>query len=161
MDIDKLLPVLTLVLGWSLSELSHYLRARREKTAALARAISDLLEIRHRMLVTKLVADELKRRFQVPDDAFARLRMFLGIVLPEPHGIHERYDQAVSEIASHDPVLGFQMRSQNAIPQFLSAIDSMAAGDVSTKTVLAQVEEHMLASSERRQGYTGGIQDSR
>ncbi|MCI0718873.1 MAG: hypothetical protein L0338_07835 [Acidobacteria bacterium] len=144
--IDKLLPVLTLVVGLLLSELGHYLRARREKTAALARAISDLLEIRHRILVTKLVSDELKKRFQVPEDAFTQLRTFLSMVLPEPQGLHDRYDQAVSEIASHDPVLGFKMRSQNAIPQFLSALESVAAGDVSAKSILAQIEQQILDS---------------
>jgi len=121
-------PAVMILLGWLLSELSQRFRTHGHRRGAVGRALTELLDVRHRLRGLETVLSELKTRFQVtPADELALARL-LEQVLPADKGIEERYSRALTDMAEDDPVLAFRVRSKDQIPAILSRIrESLAA----------------------------------
>lgn len=137
--IDRLLPVVALVLGWFLNEVSQHQRLRRESRAAMGRALAELLEVRHSILVVQEVAAQLRNQLQLPDGLGGELVRALEQVVPLADA-GGRYDEAVTAIASVDPLLGYRLRSKNLIPTYLRKVRSLAEVDVVDPAVFTEFD---------------------
>ncbi|MGA2280153.1 MAG: hypothetical protein ABSG80_07620 [Verrucomicrobiota bacterium] len=109
------IPILTLVLGWSLNSFTPIFEARRENRKALSKAIADLLEIRHRLLAEKVVMEQIKKMLPLTPVDERAIRNLILQVLPQANDLSKRFDETVTLIASVDPLLGFQLRSKDFI----------------------------------------------
>jgi len=129
-------PLIGVVLGSVISGIGAHFRARAERKRLIARALSDLLEIRHHVIGIETVLREVRSRVRVSEEEAHLFREHMNSVAPLDAEIHKRYDEAISLLAGADPVLAFTMRSKNKVPQFL---DSMKSVSLSLGATLSQV----------------------
>jgi hypothetical protein len=132
---NMIVPLLAVALGWLLNELSSLVRLRREDRRTAGPVLTDLLEIRHRLLtlneaVTEYVK-ELGKQLQLPSQAELRFQQYLRTLLqtsfPRSPRFIEKYEEAVSTLARVDPIRAFRLRSQPLITPFLDWLQSLAA----------------------------------
>jgi hypothetical protein len=143
MRLEYWFPVLTLIVGWSLNELSHVFRLRREERKPFAQAIADLLEIRHSIRVVSVAITEFKKRFPIPPDAELALRRFFQDFITQNETLRERYNETVSLIASVDPILAFHLRSKDEFTPFLRRLRPLIDSDYQAKPFAAQIEDRL------------------
>ena len=144
---ESILPIIALILGWSLNEITRYLMARRDNRKPISAAISDLLLIRHQIITTRLSIKELIKRFSVPTELHPEFTAFIkGLVellLPKQTDLGTRYDNAVSLIAASDPILGFTLRSQHLVEDYLASFGKIAGTDKEALKFFAGLEEKL------------------
>jgi hypothetical protein len=124
-----LLPLLSVWLGWYLGE-----RARRSQgdRAALGRALSALLLIRHK-LARATRAKELLERLaasDMPPEVDVSLKFLLQILFPEPQVSANEYSLAVAYVAGLDPLLAVRLRLDAMRVDLRSLIDAAPTGQV-------------------------------
>lgn len=120
-------PLIGVVLGSAISGINTHLRTRAEKKRLIARALSDLLEIRHHVIGIETVLCEIRSRVQVSEEEALLFREHMNSVAPLDTEIHKRYDEAISLLAGADPLLAFTMRSKNKVPLFLDSLKSVSS----------------------------------
>jgi len=125
-SIQIIAPLVGVVLGSVLSGIGTIFRTRAEQKSLVARALSDLLEIRHHVMGVELVLREVKNRVLVTEEEAQLFREHMNTLVPLDADIHRRYDEAISLLAGLDPILAFNMRSKNKVPLFLESIKSMS-----------------------------------
>jgi len=129
MDIVSLFPVLTLILGWTLNEVGSSLRLRREHRRSAGPLLTDLLEVRHDLIVLHAVTTELGKKFQIPPQAQLLVQQYIRALIPEPPKFLEKYEEAISTLARADPIRAFRLRGQPLIGPFLAQLRGLAASD--------------------------------
>jgi hypothetical protein len=135
--VQTLGPLLGVVLGGLLTGITSYFKSRSERKRVIAVALADLLEVRHRLVSADLVVQALRARIGVQPEQLPPLRNLIDSLVPGAVQLDERYDKAVTMLSTIDPVLGFSLRSKNALPHVLAALRSQAT---SGGTNLAQYE---------------------
>src|SRR2546425_56052 len=113
MKFEQILPIITLLLGWSLNSFTALFQSRRENRRAVSKAIADLLEIRHELLAKPALIGELRKLVLISPADERRIWPLISQLLPRPHDLPERYNNTVTAVASFDPLLGFQLRSKD------------------------------------------------
>jgi hypothetical protein len=146
MKLEYWFPVLTLVAGWFLNELSYLVRLRREERKPFAKAIADLLEIRHRIRGASAAIAEVKKHFLVPADAELAVRRFLQDFILQTEPLRERYNEAVDLIASVDPILAFRLRSKDEFPSYLQKLRPLLDNDNQMKAFVTQIEDKLSSA---------------
>lgn len=146
MQMKDLLPLLGVVVGWILSQLGQWLLGRREERKAVARALADLLQIRHSLLVLSKAIESLSSQFSIPPEFQTTLKVLLTRLLPEDGDIAKRYSESVSLVAACNPILGFRLRSQDNISPMLQRLRETAVADPNpvSGAVLAKLERDLL-----------------
>lgn len=140
--LQTLSPLFGVVLGWALTGLGGLFRSHSERKKAIATALADLLEVRHRVVGIDVVVKEVRERINAPPEAIPIVRNFLDSVIPVDASLHDRYNNAVSVLAGVDPLLAFSMRSKNILPQVISSLRGLG---IKSGTDLGQLE-HMEGS---------------
>jgi hypothetical protein len=112
----------SVVLGWTLSELSQVLRASSARRRALNKALAELIELRHYQQAVDVVFAEVGKRWPISRaDLSAGLQWMEKILPPDP-GLSARFEVTVTEIASVDPMLAFTLRSKDQGPFLLAQL---------------------------------------
>jgi hypothetical protein len=119
-------PLVGVVLGSLISGIGVLWRSRVERKSLIARALSDLLEIRHQVVSVELTLRELKNRVAISEDDAVAFRTHMNTVMPLDENIHQRYDEAITLLSGIDPLLAFSMRSKNKIPVFFESIRKLS-----------------------------------
>lgn len=136
--LEQFLPLLGVLLGAAITGFAAIWKARVERKKIIARALSDLLEVRHQIVSVEAVIRELRRRVNLPDEAIVALRTLARNVLPLEKELHGRYSEAVSVLAGIDPLLAFEMRSKDRAPKLfeiltaVSTTSGMSANELSS-----------------------------
>lgn len=120
-------PLIGVVLGGLLTGVGSHLRARAERKRMVARALTDLLEVRHHVIGIDVVLREIRNRVKVPAEVVQVLRVGIETIIPIDQDVHKRYDEAVSLLAGIDPLLAFNMRSKNTVPHLLALVRELSA----------------------------------
>lgn len=123
---EHLITIIALVVGWSLNEASHYIRTSKEHKAAIANALSILLEVRFQAVGINCVMNELKTR-GAPDEIIPVIRILLDTVIPNSTALDDEYTESMKTVAKTAPLLAYEYRSRNTIPSFLRNWRSMAS----------------------------------
>jgi hypothetical protein len=71
-----------LVIGWLLSAINPYLSEHRERRKAIARALAELMEIRHRLGVVEYAMDMVGKVVNIPPEAELQIRVLFQPCLP-------------------------------------------------------------------------------
>lgn len=119
-------PLVGVILGSLISGMGVLWRARVERKSLIARALSDLLEIRHQLVSVELTLRELKNRVAISEDDAVAFRTHMSTVMPLDENIHQRYDEAITLLSGIDPLLAFSMRSKNKIPVLIESIRKLS-----------------------------------
>jgi hypothetical protein len=138
--VQLVLPLVGVVLGAVLSGVGGYLKHRNERKRVIARALSDLLEIRHRFVGVDAIFQETKKHTHVPADAAVMLREFFGKMLEIDDETQKRYRDALDALAGIDPVLAFRLRSKDQVPNLIRSIKDAALRYGASSAEVSQVE---------------------
>lgn len=120
-------PLLGVLVGGMLTGVTAYLKDRKERKRVIALALSDLLEVRHRMVAFEVFLKKISTVAKLSTEHMAQIREMLVSVAPQDPKLDDRYDAAISLLAGIDPVLAFDMRSRNALPKMLDSFRALAA----------------------------------
>ncbi len=112
---NLILPIFTLFIGWLLSESSQYFRRGDARKQVIRRALSDLLEIRHRVMGVQFILNEIEQRIELPKTALIQLRTCLPDSLKVDTKLSDRFNAALDELSSYDPFLAYRLRAKDII----------------------------------------------
>ena len=135
------------LLGWFFSQLGQWFVVRREERKAVARVLSDLLEIRHRLLAIPKTVETMAEKLSLPPgDAVAMtMKVVLSRFLPPHEELAKRYQESVSLVAASNPILGFQLRSKDVASPLLEYLRELAVADGPSSAVLfSKLEKGLL-----------------
>ncbi len=147
-----------LTLGGDISR--EVLRRRREARILVGRLLADLIDLRDRDRVTRLLIVQLQA---APRDQIV-LRQVMDAVIPGLEALAPRYDQAVTQLAGLNPLLAVRLRGHGSFPQTFSQLRAMAIGDQTAAGAWAQIEalldrvrgprlEELIGELARRHGW--------
>ena len=137
--------VVGVVLGWLLSQLGQWFAARRDEKKAIARVLSELLEIRHRLLAIPRIAELLSQHFPIPPESQTAIKIAIARLFPADVDMGKRYGEAVGLVAACNPILGFRLRSQDVASPLFDTMRQLALADSpATATALTRVEAELM-----------------
>src|SRR5579862_3802668 len=144
-----ILPLFAVALGWLLNELSSLIRLRREDRRTAGPVLTDLLEIRHRLVTLneaiKEYLQELGKHVQLSPQARVQVQQYLQNLLqtsfPQSPDFVEQYEQAVSTLARVDPIRAFRLRSQPFVAPFLNWLQNLATSTETDAQIWSTVFE--------------------
>jgi|SRR5690606_34851303 len=101
------------IAGILIGQANGFLERRNEKEKAINRALTELLEIRHRfkgaMYIISTIAQEIKMPYSYYDEVIKNLPD--GLLWDDK--ISNRYNEAVDIIAMYSPMLAYMLRSKD------------------------------------------------
>src|SRR5690554_6923669 len=112
-EITSLWPVLTLVIGWFLNEISSKRRTNQDQKKAISVAVSDLLEIRHEIIATTESFNTIISSFNIPHKMLPEVFKMLRELDSDSGDFNKRFNQTVTRVAEFDPIMGFKLRSKD------------------------------------------------
>lgn len=124
---DAIWPVIALVLGWGLNEISQAFRTRQGYKAELCRAISVLLEIRFLLRTSEEVISLLSERTGISRSEFGAAVRPLVLAKYISADTLSSYEKAIEAIAAHDPFLAYEMRGRNRVGEAFGTLVSFPA----------------------------------
>jgi hypothetical protein len=140
-----LLPLAGVAVGWGLNQCGQWLVFRRDERKPIGRALTDLLEVRHRLLAIPKVVELMAAKLTLPANAHAPLQTVLGALFPPNEALAKRYEESVSLGSGMNPILGFRLRSQDVVGPLLQKLRTMAMQDSpQTVAMFAQLENHLV-----------------
>lgn len=122
------MPLVGVALGGVLTGITSYIKDLKERKRVIANALSDLLEVRHRLVVVELTL-KTGLAAELTFDQISQLRTLLTSLLPGDPKLDERYESSISLLAGFDPVLAFRMRSRNDIGKTFTAIRDIGSNN--------------------------------
>jgi hypothetical protein len=139
------LPLAGVAVGWGLNQCGQWFVFRRDERKAIGRALTDLMEVRHRLLAIPKAVEMMAEKLKVPADAHPPLRAVLGALFPPDEGLAKRFEESVSLVSGMNPILGFRLRSQDVVGPLLQRLRTMALHDSpQTVTIFAKLEDHLV-----------------
>jgi hypothetical protein len=128
--------LLGVLLGAAITGIGAIWKDRTAHKKVVARALTELLEIRHQIGSFNLVVEEVQKHVTLPAEFLPPLRKLLDDLTPVDRDANRRYEEAVSVLAEVDPLLAFQLRSRNktqdllGLPAVLAPQSGFSAADV-------------------------------
>jgi len=120
--LNLIMPLLGVLIGSILTGTGSVIRTRLERKRLIARALSELLEIRHQMMVFDRVLNILASQFQIPAEAMPAVRSLVSSTVPLDSKIQQRYEDVVTVLSGEDPLLGFYLRARCGILTFTESM---------------------------------------
>ena len=124
--LQPFLPLLGVIVGAFSAGFGQLYKVRQERRRAIASALSELLEVRHRVVMLHAFMKHIQQLGSLPPASIPHLRNLFDHFVPLDGKLDARFDDAVTLLASIDPVLAFELRSQNLMPHFLNKLRSLA-----------------------------------
>lgn len=124
--LELLIPLLGVLLGAAITGVATVWKTHQARKKIIARALAELLEVRHHVNGFSVIVLELRKHVTLPADFIPVLRKIVDDLMPIDGESHRRYDDAVSVLAELDPVLAFQLRSKNRVPELLALVTTLA-----------------------------------
>jgi len=116
-----------LVIGWFLSAINPYISERRERRKVIARALAELMEIRHRLGVVENAMDMVGKVVNIPPEAEMQVRVAFQTVFTKLQQVGQQYAESVTLVKSIDPVLGFKLQSKDELQPILNNVFALVA----------------------------------
>jgi hypothetical protein len=126
---NVLVPIVSLIAGWFLNEMSKKFQLGRERKALIGRALSNLLELHHQIRAVETSFQFLVSRFALPAEAKASVRQLLQQIIPQSDAYVTRYEEAVSQLSESDPITAFRLSTSAQIPRFLTLMQTMVSAE--------------------------------
>lgn len=138
--------LLGLIAGFGLNELSHLVRIRRDDRRTIARALAELLAVRHLLRSLPLAVEALKKTLPgtIAAHEEVTLRRVLRTFVPVPEGMQERYEEAVSAVSAFLPVLAFDLRFRDMIGPFLEFLNGAIPIEPRDATFFLKLEDEIV-----------------
>ena len=139
------LPLAGVVVGWGLNQFGQWFVFRRDERKVIGRALTDLMEIRHRFLAIPKTVELMAAKLNLPAHTHIPLTVALGSLFPQDEGLAKRYAESVSLVSGMNPILGFRLRSQDMVGPFLHQLRQAALQDSPQAiTMFTTIEEKLI-----------------
>jgi hypothetical protein len=139
-----LAPVIAVVVGWLLHELSDKIRLNREDKRAAGKVLAELLDLRRSIRAIPVVLAEVRKRTKIPPEAEPAVRSFYSSMISQATaGLSERYNKAIDLLAGPLPLLAYELRSKDRLDPVLNQLRAIAAGDPNAPVLLAAIEDKL------------------
>ncbi|CAI6073972.1 hypothetical protein [Cohnella sp. JJ-181] len=124
MQTQALIPVFGVIVGWILNETGQKYKKSKEEKKPLAKALSELLELRNTYQGVQLLED-LRIKMSIPDLFWPVVRsVVLNTLLNNDvsgiKDLSQRYNDAVTAISEIDPLLGYKLRNNDVVPKLIN-----------------------------------------
>jgi len=136
--------LLGVLVGWGLTELSNIFRARREHRLAIGQALSELLELRHWVLILADVVKEVASRLKAPPEVQTVLRSVICSLIPGLAELPRRYVEAAAKVAGVSPVLAYRLRGPETALPLLNQLAGLAASEPSAARIWPGLEAEIM-----------------
>lgn len=140
---ESVTTIFSVILGAGIAGAGTLWQARIDRKKALAMALADLLETRHRLITFQTMIEELKKHFQVNDEQISIIRNLMSQILPQDPDLHERYSKSVRIIAGVDPLLAYRMRSKDMVSDLMDNINLMTTQNGIPAQGISKFEESL------------------
>lgn len=120
--LNLIMPLLGVLIGSLLTGTGSVIKGRLERKRLIARALSELLEIRHQMIALDRVLTLLASQLQIPAEAMPVVRKLVSSIVPMDTEVHQRYEEIVTLLSGEDPLLGFHLRARCSIVAFTDSM---------------------------------------
>jgi len=145
MSIEIILPIITLILGLFLNELSYIFRSSRENKKEVGLVISFLLDIRHQLNALKIILAELKKYFPQTPELEIQLRNILVNFFPQSDYFNQKFNESIDSVSKFNPLLGFRLRSKDQFIPIMQKLRNLSLADKSS-TVLFNEMDNIISS---------------
>ena len=143
MKFEYILPIITLLIGWLLNEIAGYFKIRRESKQAISRAIADLLDVHDELSIYRRTLASVQSHLRIPTTELFPLRQALVQQFLSSN-ISSRYEEAVTIIASNDPLLGFKLRSKASVNRTLDNLGSLFPPNSKVDSAFFEMEAKLV-----------------
>ncbi|SHG77176.1 hypothetical protein SAMN04488109_1766 [Chryseolinea serpens] len=154
--LKQYLPVVTLMIGWALSQLSDFFKVNREDRRRIKKTIFYLLEVRHQLgfltgihktfkantpflrkkLATQLPSDISDEQFFQAISPLLTLIAKNRSILPEEdlRALSSNYSKTVEGLSEIDPVLAYRLQGRQGIQNLLNNLSETTKQSISQLT---------------------------
>lgn len=146
--LQPFMPLLGVVVGALVTGFGNLYKAHVARKKLIAQALSDLLEVRHRVVMMNEVMKKLQTAAVLPGASIPHLRNVFDQCFPMDPKLDERFNEAVTLLAGVDPVLAFNLRSKNLAPVLLKNVRAIAAQTEPDLAGYESVERHLIDAME-------------
>ena len=134
--------LILIAFGWLLNELSHRFRSSAQRRSVVGRVLAELLEIRLYIKSISAVVSDFQGTFPVATpSATLDVLNSLNEIVPADPDLRDRYNTALTELASTHPVLAYKLRRKDQISAFLNRLRSIQSPRQSEIDVLVRMHE--------------------
>jgi hypothetical protein len=147
MQLSIILPIVTLVLGWLLNELSRYFVFNYEMHGAIGKTVLNLLEIRNKLKNIQFYSQYITKTLNLPVEA-PEMRLLYKKIFPSNEELYQNIQQSIISIASSNPVLAYQLKENitglSVFDKVFLLIEGNEEGDRLFANFLASMEYQTL-----------------
>lgn len=138
--VKQLIPVISLILGWLLREVSGIMESKREEKQVLSRAVAELLEIHSDLSTHEKMFRVFDERYDLTSNQKLELSRWLIRNRPRSETIEERFDETAKRVASVDPIISHAIRLAKEAHSNLFEGKVFESEDIPVKACKAAVE---------------------
>lgn len=106
------------------SELTRLLTTREKRRQHLSRLLTELLEVRRISVQTSQITKLMAGLIPAELDFGTVIQQVQGLIV-NPQKLHERYESAVNELSSLDPLLAYRLRASDLLPSVTNVISQI------------------------------------
>lgn len=119
---DFLLIAVSGIAGLVFGQANGFFERRNLRRQAISRALSELLEIRHRFRSSLYVISRIGAEAGIPDEHIDSIIAKLPEGALWEDGISDRFNEAVTALSSHAPILAYALRSKDIVRVFCNGM---------------------------------------
>jgi len=119
---DTILIIVSGIAGIVIGQANGFLERRNDRIKALNQTLSELLEIRHRFKGSLYIIRRLATDIELPYEYYDEVFSSLPEDLLWDDAITQRYNEAISIISMHTPILAYSLRSKDIVKLFCNGV---------------------------------------
>jgi len=126
---------------WMFNEIAKKFQMNRERRAHVGRALSNLLELHHRIRAMEDSTHLIMSHFALSKDQEPAMRVTLEQVIPQSEEYLGRYEDAIELLSESEPLIAFDLRTKAQIPRLLTTLRTMGANQGATEVDMVFFEK--------------------
>lgn len=129
MEFSVIFPIIALVIGWLLNELSRYFITHYKKHDAIGQTLSSLLTVRSHMAIIQYYSNYITTKHAPSKLTVPEYKMLYRKFFPFNKEAYQNIQDSIVIIASSDPILASELRVNVLSADFFSKLSSIVEGD--------------------------------
>ncbi len=114
MEVDSIIPVICLVLGFFLNEIGRFFRAKRDERLNYGRLITDLLQILEEVRVIQAITSNMSKEVGTVPNVEDVRKQLIQYNISRPERFLEKFHDSVQVIAGTDPWLAHELKGDES-----------------------------------------------
>jgi len=141
MNNDYLIPIISLLLGWFLSESSNLFRTRRDEKKNYGVTLVFLLEFRHKIISLNSAISLLKEKSIIDEKLEYAIRDIYASIIPVDNQPLEKYHESINTISKINPLLAYELINRDSFLPALENLKNAFKNKIDSNQILFQQEK--------------------